>query len=100
MMVIDEKIALGDVEQWRIFGKGARHTFHVHGCSFKVINRGGKAPQPWETGWKDTVIVSGKREVEFLVQFNKVASDATPYMYHCHMLEHEDMGMMGQFTVG
>ncbi|MGB0833891.1 MAG: multicopper oxidase family protein [Psychrobium sp.] len=99
MMVIDEAIKLGDVEQWRVFGKGAKHTFHVHGCSFKVISRGGGAPEPWETGWKDTVIVSGKREVEFLVQFNKRADKSAPYMYHCHMLEHEDMGMMGQFTV-
>ena len=99
MMVIDEAINLGDIEQWRIFGKGAKHTFHVHGCSFKVISRAGGAPEPWETGWKDTVIVSGKREVEFLVQFNKRADKTAPYMYHCHMLEHEDRGMMGQFTV-
>lgn len=99
MMVIDEAINFGDVEQWRVFGKGAKHTFHVHGCSFMVVSRGGGAPEPWELGWKDTVIVSGKRDVEFLVQFNKRADKSTPYMYHCHMLEHEDMGMMGQFTV-
>ena len=46
MMVIDEKINLGDVEQWRIFGKGAKHTLHVHGCPFKIISRGGGAPEP------------------------------------------------------
>jgi bilirubin oxidase len=50
-----------------------------------------------EQGWKDTVKVDD--EAEILVQFELEADDENPYMYHCHILEHEDMGMMGQFTV-
>ncbi|TWX71680.1 hypothetical protein ESZ36_00120 [Colwellia demingiae] len=99
MQVIDEQVPLGITEVWRIFGKGARHTFHVHGCSFLVINRDNSEVPLWEKGWKDTIIISGKRPVEILVKINKTADRTAPFMYHCHMLEHEDMGMMGQFTV-
>jgi FtsP/CotA-like multicopper oxidase with cupredoxin domain len=99
MAVINEAVTLGTTEVWYIHGKGARHTVHVHGCSFLVIDRDGANIPAWEKGWKDTVIVSGKRPVRVLVKFNQVADRNSPYMYHCHMLEHEDMGMMGQFTV-
>ena len=44
---------------------------------------------------KDTVLVSGKAEL--LVRFNRPAAKEKPFMFHCHILEHEDAGMMGQF---
>jgi FtsP/CotA-like multicopper oxidase with cupredoxin domain len=43
------------------------------------------------------VLVDGSAEI--LVRFDKLADAAAPFMYHCHILEHEDAGMMGQFTV-
>jgi FtsP/CotA-like multicopper oxidase with cupredoxin domain len=50
------------------------------------------------SGWKDTVLVAGQTEI--IVRFDHSAPPEFPYMYHCHILEHEDAGMMGQFTVG
>jgi len=48
-------------------------------------------------GWKVMVLVDGS--VDLLVRFDRKAPQNAPYMYHCHILEHEDGGMMGQFTV-
>ena len=48
-------------------------------------------------GLKDVTLVDGTTEI--LVRFRKTADRSYPYMYHCHILEHEDAGMMGQFTV-
>ena len=74
------------------------HPFHIHGAVFQVVRENGRDPRPENRGWKDTVLV--ENETELLVRFNHTASRETPYMYHCHILEHEDGGMMGQFTVG
>ncbi len=52
-----------------------------------------------DCGWKDTVRVSDRGRTTFMVRFDHPATDDFPYMVHCHILEHEDMGMMGQFTV-
>ena len=73
------------------------HPFHVHGTSFQVVSRNGRSVDPVTQGWKDVVLVEGSAEI--LVRFDKPADAATPFMYHCHILEHEDAGMMGQFTV-
>ena len=75
------------------------HPFHIHGCSFKVLSRNNKGIFPNETALKDTVVVYGEETLDLLVQFNYKASKEYPFMYHCHILEHEDAGMMGQFTV-
>ncbi|WP_414651885.1 multicopper oxidase domain-containing protein [Hyphomonas sp. UBA4510] len=48
---------------------------------------------------KDTVLVSLGETVRLLLAFSDYSDPNTPYMYHCHILEHEDAGMMGQFTV-
>jgi FtsP/CotA-like multicopper oxidase with cupredoxin domain len=47
-------------------------------------------------GWKDVVLVEEKAEL--LVAFNRPATAQCPFMYHCHILEHEDAGMMGQYV--
>ncbi len=99
MKRIDNQVKLGTVERWIIGGGGQiEHPFHVHGVHFKVVTEaGGSNPRPENRGWKDIVLVSG--ETEILVRFDHLAPRETPYMYHCHILEHEDAGMMGQFTV-
>ena len=57
------------------------------------------APVPADQqGWKDTVAVDDDDWAEFVVRFDYPATERFPYMYHCHILEHEDRGMMGQFT--
>lgn len=96
---IDFHIPLGQTERWVISGGAAlEHPFHVHGVHFRVVSEGGATPRPENQGWKDTVLVSGAIEIE--VRFDHPAPPQFPYMFHCHILEHEDAGMMGQFSVG
>jgi FtsP/CotA-like multicopper oxidase with cupredoxin domain len=71
------------------------HPFHVHGTQFQVLSRNGKKPSAEEKGFKDTIFVDSGEEVKILVRF----SHPGIFMYHCHILEHEDNGMMGQFRV-
>jgi blue copper oxidase len=98
MRRIDFEVALGSVECWQIRSTMVAHPFHVHGVRFRVVTENGGPPRPENTGWKDTVLVPG--EAEILARFDQPASRDTPFMFHCHILEHEDAGMMGQFTVG
>ncbi|WP_377513424.1 multicopper oxidase domain-containing protein [Octadecabacter sp. R77987] len=95
---INFDIPRGTVERWRITADMMMHPFHIHGVSFQVLSQSGRAPAPQNTGWKDTMLVHGSAEL--LVRFDQGAARETPFMYHCHILEHEDGGMMGQFTVG
>ena len=100
MRRIDERVTLGDIEVWRIRNfVGRPHPFHVHLVQFLVLDRDGKPPSPQESGWKDTVLVEPGETVNVIMKFARYADPDTPYMYHCHILEHEDMGMMGQFVV-
>jgi len=97
---IDETIKLGDTEIWKIFNDSIMaHPFHVHDVQFQVLSRNGVAPAANELGWKDTVLVLPDERVEIISRFEDYADTETPYMYHCHILEHEDAGMMGQFLV-
>ncbi len=97
MDVINERVNKNQLERWVITSFNGRHPFHLHGASFQIISLDGNAVPPHEQGWKDVVKVNNRAEI--LVQFELEADEETPYMYHCHILEHEDMGMMGQFTV-
>jgi FtsP/CotA-like multicopper oxidase with cupredoxin domain len=100
---IDEYLKIDELEEWIIkndsTGMGMMgaipHPFHVHGVQFRVIERNGEAPPLNESGYKDTVMVDRNEEVRVLVKFKKKGL----FMYHCHILEHEDSGMMGQFIV-
>ena len=74
------------------------HPFHIHGTQFRILSENGKPPAPHRQGWKDIVNVDGWRS-EVLVRFNYVAAAEQAYMAHCHLLEHEDTGMMPGFTV-
>jgi len=97
---IDEFVKQNKFEIWEIINPGHRaHPFHVHGTGFKILSRNGKKPLLNETGLKDTVLVYGGEKVQIIVKFAFLADKNNPYMYHCHILEHEDAGMMGQFTV-
>lgn len=88
-------------EKWTISGEGDQmlHPFHIHGTQFRILSENGKPPAPHRQGWKDMVNVDGWRS-EVLVRFNHKASAEHPYMAHCHLLEHEDTGMMLGFSVG
>ncbi|ECI8806337.1 multicopper oxidase CueO [Salmonella enterica subsp. enterica serovar Kentucky] len=90
----------GRHERWVISGVGDMmlHSFHIHGTQFRILSENGKAPVAHRTGWKDTVRVEGGIS-EVLVKFDHDAPKEHAYMAHCHLLEHEDTGMMLGFTV-
>lgn len=94
---IDATQPIGLEQYWDITNTndmkdGMVHPFHVHGTEFLVISRNGKAPYPNEHGYKDTVGVNPGETVRIQVRFYLPGL----YMYHCHILEHEDGGMMAQ----
>ena len=97
---VNEVIHSGDVEIWEIINlSGTFHPFHIHGVQFQILDRGGRPPADYEKGWKDTVLVSNAEIVHLIMRIPEFSDPNSPYMYHCHILEHEDMGMMGQFIV-
>jgi FtsP/CotA-like multicopper oxidase with cupredoxin domain len=93
---IDEQVAVGTFEIWDIFSVGMAHPFHIHGASFRVLSLDEKPPPAHLMGWKDVVLVENKAAL--LVAFKKPATTLFPFMYHCHIAEHEEAGMMGQYV--
>lgn len=99
---IDETVKLHSVEIWEIQNQSTSmgtkkmvHPFHVHGVQFQILSTNGKTPPANEQGWKDTVLVHPGDTVKVIMRFPFKGI----YMYHCHILEHEDLGMMGQYEV-
>ncbi|MBV1709134.1 MAG: multicopper oxidase domain-containing protein [Erysipelothrix sp.] len=97
---IDDNVALDAIEIWEIttlrtMMGGMGHPFHIHGTQFQVLSRNGREPDENERGFKDTVFVGSGETVRIIVQFKHKGI----YMYHCHILEHEEAGMMGQLEV-
>jgi bilirubin oxidase len=98
--VINETIRLGDTEVWEITNPSTQaHPFHVHGDSFQILTRDGFPPPENELGWKDVVLVRPRETVRIVKRFLDYSDSTNPYMFHCHILEHEDVGMMGQWVV-
>lgn len=100
MQRIDAKQQVGNVELWDVTNTndmdgGMVHPFHMHGTQFLVVSRNGHAPYPNEHGFKDTVGVNPGETVRLKVWFDHTGV----YMYHCHIIEHEDGGMMAQIEV-
>ncbi len=97
---IDQTINLNDIEIWKIKNSSdMAHPFHVHDIQFLILTRNGESPPENERGWKDVVLVKKHETVRFITRFGDYSDPDTPYMFHCHILEHEDAGMMGQFVV-
>ena len=93
---IDIETKLGTTEVWEITSIGMAHPFHVHGALFRVLSIDGQPPPAHLTGSKDTLLVENKAEL--LVAFDRPATRTHPFMYHCHILEHEEAGLMGQYV--
>jgi blue copper oxidase len=93
---IDEKVEVGTTEIWEVFSVGMAHPFHIHGASFRVLSIGGAPPPAHLAGWKDVVLV--EEWAELLVAFGQPATRQHPFMFHCHIAEHEEAGMMGQYV--
>ena len=97
---IDFTQEVGVTEVWEIYNKpdmmgGMNHPFHIHGTQFKIISVDGKEPSENERGWKDSISVKPDERIKIAVKFDHKGV----YMFHCHILEHEDNGMMGQIEV-
>ena len=93
---IDEEVKLGATEIWEVGNfTGQTHPFHAHGAQFQILERDGNPPPANESGWKDTFLVAPGENVRVIATFKHKGI----FMYHCHILEHEDAGMMGQFSV-
>ena len=100
MDVINQTVQLGDTEIWEIFNMSmVAHPFHIHDVQFYILDRNGIIPPENEQGRKDVVLIKQMETVRFIAKFEDHADDEVPYMYHCHMLQHEDEGLMGQFIV-
>jgi len=99
---IDGVIQLGDTEIWEITNvTGVAHPMHVHGDSFQILSRNGSFENvpANERGWKDVVLVKPGETVQIIKRFEDFADPDNPFMFHCHILDHEDGGMMAQWIV-
>ena len=94
---VDVKVPLGNVEEWTIRNSSDElHIFHIHQVAFQVISQNGK-PVPFD-GLQDTVSIPIHGEVKVRIAFTDPAIVGR-FMFHCHILEHEDKGMMAQIEV-
>lgn len=97
---IDFVIPINNTEIWKLVNETmVGHPFHIHDVQFYLIDRNGQTPHPGELGRKDVVFVPQGDSVLFITKFEDYSDSLVPYMYHCHILMHEDDGMMGQFIV-
>jgi FtsP/CotA-like multicopper oxidase with cupredoxin domain len=101
---VTENPTVGDTEEWEIYNfTEDAHPIHLHLVRFSVINRtlfnGAPSPhgsvQPWETGYKDTVISYPEEIIRIRAKFDLPGL----YVWHCHIVEHEDNEMMRPFVV-
>jgi bilirubin oxidase len=92
---VDVTARLGDTEIWAIENRdNMDHPFHLHGFSFQVLDRNG-VPEPFPA-WEDSVNVPKGQSLRFIVRF---AAHPGLRMFHCHIMDHEDYGMMGILEV-
>jgi FtsP/CotA-like multicopper oxidase with cupredoxin domain len=104
----EETVTAGSTHVWEFMnlangmGMEAAHPIHMHGRQFRIVDRTGGRPTSTlragivDGGWRDTVLVLPGETVRVQVTFTRHPG---LYLYHCHILEHEDMGMMRNFRV-
>lgn len=92
---IDQVVKLGSVEEWKLVNLDEdEHPFHIHTNAFEVITVNGK---PYDAnGFQDSVLIPGHGQVVIRIPFEDYVGKA---VYHCHIMFHEDGGMMGVFEV-
>jgi spore coat protein A len=111
---VTETVTLGSMEKWRFINTSDdAHPMHLHLVQFQILERQGfdipalqngtlkllgtpRKPQPNEVGWKDTAVVNPGDVLTILVRFEGYTGR---YVFHCHMLEHEDNDMMRPYEV-
>ncbi len=112
---ITENPAVGAIEVWELYNATAdAHPMHIHEVLFEVVDRqtifvneadrmvelvsgsAPRAPEPWENGYKDTVIAYPGEVTRVRVQFKQPGQ----FVWHCHIVEHEDNEMMRPYRIG
>jgi bilirubin oxidase len=92
---VDVHATLGATEIWQLENLvDMDHPFHLHGFQFQVLDRNG-VPEPFRS-WKDVVNVPRHQTVRFIIRYTDYAGR---WMFHCHILAHEDQGMMAVLEV-
>jgi bilirubin oxidase len=101
MSQINHIIPINNTEIWSFTNQTPiAHPFHIHDVQFNIIEINGNAPAEHMRGWKDVMLIPGHQgTAKFITKFEDFTDPEIPFMYHCHMLVHEDEGMMGQFIV-
>ncbi|MFC9896448.1 multicopper oxidase family protein [Nocardia sp. NPDC127579] len=95
---IDFTVTPDSVEVWTVRNADDwPHNFHIHDVQFQVTEIDGAAPPSELAGWKDTVYTRPGSSYTLAMRFGAHTDPTYPYMFHCHLLLHEDHGMMGQF---
>ncbi|MEW1778427.1 multicopper oxidase domain-containing protein [Streptomyces sp. NPDC086777] len=91
---------LGSKEIWTIKNSTQlEHSFHLHDVPYQLISVNGEDPTGVELGWYDTYEVVGGGSIEIAMEFTDFSDDTYMYMLHCHLLQHEDEGMMAALMV-
>ncbi|HSJ50208.1 MAG TPA: multicopper oxidase domain-containing protein, partial [Actinomycetota bacterium] len=112
---VTENPAVGTTEVWELYNASAdAHPMHIHELLFQVVNRQdivvdestgtvhvaegstAVAPEPWETGWKDTVTAYPGQVTRMRMRF----AQGGQFVWHCHIVEHEDNEMMRPYRIG
>jgi FtsP/CotA-like multicopper oxidase with cupredoxin domain len=102
-----ERVKLNSMEVWEFINEGGGrgmmgmtdmpHPIHLHGKQFQVLERRGVMHEGYvDEGWKDTVLLMPGERIRILVRFGEFPG---LFLYHCHNLEHEDMGMMRNYLI-
>jgi suppressor of ftsI len=98
MNQINTRVRIGNVERWHIRNvTNEWHDFHIHQTQFQLVEEDGH-PVPFD-GYRDVVNVKEKSSITVIISFADPRT-AGKYVYHCHILDHEDRGMMAVIQVG
>ena len=94
---VDAQVELDSVETWMLLNTTTRtHYIHIHDVDWMVLSRNGRPPEPHEAGLKETFLLNPG---EYITVAAKFTDHLGRYMIHCHMLDHEDGGMMAAWEV-
>ncbi len=90
---VDTRVRVGDIEDWEFLNPmGMDHPMHIHTNAFQIVQPDGAT----EAAWRDVVLVRAGESVRIRMAFLNFIGKL---MYHCHILDHEDLGMMGVLQI-
>ena len=94
---VDHRPHLDTTEVWAVVNKTSMaHVIHMHSTDWYLLSRNGKAPPPWEDCLKESFFIKPQERIHVAARFSNFTGK---YVIHCHMLDHEDHGLMGQFEI-